>query len=128
MCTSKNEKRGHDVPCRPGEPCGDNQKADGEGTRNVRSRPGCGARSLRIERRYGFTDDAFLDEQPHAGDEADETANRTDIEESAHGDAAISVRPREANQQKGKPKPARERADKTRQEAEDDGHEREVRG
>jgi len=63
-----------------------------------------------------------------AGDEADEAANRPDIEESSHGDAAVSVRTREDHHQKGKPEPAGKRADKTGEKAEDEAHEQDVSG
>src|SRR5271156_2872711 len=116
------------VPCPPGEGRCDNQNGGGKGARNARRLPGCGVRFVCIRRRRTFADEANLAEQPYTGAEAYETADRPDIEEGTHGDAAISVRTREADHQKRKPEPAGERAEKTRQDAEDEAHEREVRG
>ncbi|MGA9008397.1 MAG: hypothetical protein WBE48_11605 [Xanthobacteraceae bacterium] len=76
----------------------------------------CGVRPVCIRRWRTFANEANLREQPYAGDEANETADRPDIEEGPWR-AAISVWAREADHQKGKPEPAGERTEKTRQDA-----------
>src|SRR4051812_32627367 len=70
-------------------------------------------------------DNAKLDEEHHAGDEADDRANGSDVEECSHGNAAIAIWPREADHQHGEPKPSSEHSQNAGEETNEKSHERE---
>ncbi|MCX7310413.1 MAG: hypothetical protein NTV56_01485 [Alphaproteobacteria bacterium] len=75
-----------------------------------------------MSRCYRLSDRTELHEQQHAGNKTDQTASRPDVEKRTHGDAAITVRPRERDYKRGKPRPTGEHAKNTGKETDDEAH------
>ena len=113
----------------------DHQNDDREGTGNSRVAGATAApaatrtpaRRTAQSQATGSGDKAELHEQTDTDGEPDDRAKRADVEEGAHRDAAVAVRPGQRNHHEREAEPSGEHADDAREEAENNSHDQTLR-